>query len=134
MSTHQQSKLRSANQSITEASSRPGTLRSKVGCDAMDEPCTNSTVPAVAWCEALYFSHRNRRTSPFLVQCCCPVIARFTLMLQLPSFAHADAAADGIRRVRTRAPPTRLAIQMADAMMTTLMMASAATGSDRPVS
>ena len=27
-----------ANQSMTEESGRPGTLRSKVGCEAMDEP------------------------------------------------------------------------------------------------
>ena len=46
MSTHQVSKPRAANQSITEESGRPGTCRSKVGCDAIDEPCTNRMVPA----------------------------------------------------------------------------------------
>ena len=28
---------------IANESGRPGTLRSKVGCEAIDEPCTNST-------------------------------------------------------------------------------------------
>src|SRR6059058_2524638 len=43
MSTHQQTKPRRANQSMTDESARPGTVRSKVGCEAIDEPCTNST-------------------------------------------------------------------------------------------
>src|SRR5256885_3849591 len=42
---HQVSKPRAANQSITEESGRPGTFRSKVGCEAIEEPCTKSTVP-----------------------------------------------------------------------------------------
>src|SRR6266550_3614131 len=46
MSTHQQSKPRRANQSMTDESGRPSTCRSKVGCAAMDEPCTNKILPA----------------------------------------------------------------------------------------
>ena len=43
MSTLQQTKPRRANQSMTDESGRPGTCRSNVGCDAIDEPCTNRT-------------------------------------------------------------------------------------------
>src|SRR5919108_5292735 len=67
---HQVSKPRAANQSITEESGRPGTRRSNVGCDAIDEPCTNSTVPAGR--PAARFSQRKRRTSPLSVQCSWP--------------------------------------------------------------
>src|SRR5882724_8983677 len=72
MSTHQQSKPRAANQSITELSGRPGTCRSKVGCDAMDEPCTNRILLAGPEGSPAYFSNRNRRTSPFWAQCSSP--------------------------------------------------------------
>src|SRR5512142_2865375 len=72
MSTLQQTKPRCANQSITEESGRPGTLRSNVGCDAIDEPCTNSTAGLPAG-EPQNFSHRNKRTSPLWVQCSMPV-------------------------------------------------------------
>src|SRR6185503_6453905 len=77
MSTHQQVKPRCANQSITEESGRPRTVRSKVGSEAIDEPCTNSTAGLPSG-EPANFSHRNRRTSPesvFLwVQCSLPVM------------------------------------------------------------
>src|SRR2546425_7949980 len=72
MSTHQQTKPRFANQSITEESARPGTERSKVGCDAIDEPCTNN-IAGLPSGEPRYFSHRNKRTSPLVVQCSVPV-------------------------------------------------------------
>src|SRR5215208_5965385 len=76
MSTHQVSKPRRANQSMAEESGRPGTCRSKVGCDAIDEPCTNRKVPAGPDGSPAYFSHRNRRTSsPLLVQCSSPRMA-----------------------------------------------------------
>src|SRR5215208_5843549 len=71
MSTDQVSKPRAANQSITEEPGRPGTCRSKVGCDAIEEPCTNRMVPAFSGA-AVRFSHRNSRTSPLLVQCSVP--------------------------------------------------------------
>src|SRR3982751_1398376 len=75
MSTVQQTKPRFANQSIADESGRPGTVRSKVGCDAMDEPCTNSTAGLPSG-EPTNFSHRKRRTSPFCVQCSTPVTGR----------------------------------------------------------
>src|SRR5262245_713097 len=75
MSTHQVSKPRLANHSITELSDRPGTCRSKVGCEAIDEPCTNSIVPALALGSAGLFCQRNRRISPLRVQCSRPAIA-----------------------------------------------------------
>src|SRR5918993_1463645 len=77
MSTDQQTKPRCANQSITDESARPGTDRSNVGCDAIDDPCTNSTA-GLASGDPTYFSQRNSRTSPsavgFVVQCSTPVI------------------------------------------------------------
>src|SRR6185437_3007000 len=71
MSTHQQANPRRANQSITDESGRPGTLRSNVGCDAIDEPCTNSTTGFPEG-ESTNFSHRKRRTPSFNVQCATP--------------------------------------------------------------
>src|SRR3954469_8828950 len=68
----QVSKPREANQSMTEESGRPGTVRSKVGCDAIDEPCTKRTVPCFAVAAAFAFCQRKSRTSPFLVQCSRP--------------------------------------------------------------
>src|SRR6185295_13411278 len=74
MSTVQQTKPRRANQSITEESARPGTVRSNVGCDAIDDPCTKSTAGLFS-AVPTYFSHRKRRTSPLRVQCSTPVTA-----------------------------------------------------------
>src|SRR5512135_3838343 len=71
MSTHQQAKPRRANQSITDESGRPGTCRSNVGCEAIDEPCTKSATGLPSG-EPANFSHRNRRTSPLFVQCSTP--------------------------------------------------------------
>src|SRR5262245_33163370 len=73
MSTHHVSKPRAANQSITEECGRPGTCRSKVGVAAIEEPCTNSIVPCPPCGLPQNFSHRYSRTSPFRVQCSCPV-------------------------------------------------------------
>ena len=54
---------------------RPGTVRSKVGWDAIDEPCTNRTAGLPSG-EPTNFSHRNSFTSlPLLVQCSTPVTA-----------------------------------------------------------
>src|SRR5215831_12720596 len=58
---------------MTEESARPGTCRSKVGCEAMDEPCTNKILPAWPEGSPACLFHRNRRTSlPFSVQCSSP--------------------------------------------------------------
>src|SRR5256885_16416746 len=62
---HQVSKPRSANHSITDECGRPGTCRSKVGCDAIDDPCTKRMVPRVAL--AAVFRPRNSLSSPFCV-------------------------------------------------------------------
>src|SRR5450759_5809568 len=71
MSKHQVSKPRPAKKSIADEYGRPDTCRSKVGCDAIDEPCTNNTVPSLLRATAR-FSHRKRLTPPFLVQCSWP--------------------------------------------------------------
>src|SRR5262247_1783222 len=90
MSTHQVSKPRAAKKSIAENSLRPGTCRSKVGCEAIDEPCTNRMVPRVCAGSPAHFSHMNSFTSlPLLVQCSSPRIAAlgvtglFIVMLRL---------------------------------------------------
>src|SRR5215475_7257670 len=76
MSTHQVSKPRAAKKSITEESARPGTCRSKVGCEAIDEPCTNKIRPAGPDGSPPCLFQRNRRTSPpFSVQCSSPRMA-----------------------------------------------------------
>src|SRR6478672_5007751 len=76
MSTHQQAKPRRANQSIAEDSGRPGTVKSKVGCDAIDEPWTKR-IAGFPSGDPTNFSHMKRRTSPsgvlFVVQCSTPV-------------------------------------------------------------
>src|SRR5438105_4987757 len=77
MSTHQQTKPCFANQSITDESARPGTTRSNVGCDAIDEPCTNSTAGLSSGAPA-YFSHRKSRTAPLCAQCSVPVTISLT--------------------------------------------------------
>src|SRR3984893_16301784 len=72
MSTLQHTKPRRANQSMTEESGLPGTVRSNVGCDAIDEPCTKRIVGLPSGAPA-NFSQRKRRTSPLCVQCSTPV-------------------------------------------------------------
>src|SRR5438132_12696083 len=58
---------------MAEASARPGTCRSNVGCEAMDEPCTNRIRPAGPEASPLCLFQRNKRTSaPFCVQCSSP--------------------------------------------------------------
>jgi hypothetical protein len=64
MSTLQHAKPRRANQSMTDESGRPGTVRSNVGCDAIDEPCTNSTTGFPSG-ESTNFSHRKSRIPSF---------------------------------------------------------------------
>src|SRR4051812_46232021 len=71
MSTDQVSNPWAANQSMTDEPGRPGTCRSKVGCDAMEEPCTNRIVPRFS-APTERFSHMKSLTSPLLVQCSSP--------------------------------------------------------------
>src|SRR6188508_529058 len=56
----------------------PGTCKSNVGCDAIDEPCTNRMVPLSRVFWARRFSHRNSLASPFLVQCSLPWMWMFS--------------------------------------------------------
>src|SRR5262245_18549931 len=102
MSTHQVSKPRAAKKSMAENSSRPGTCRSKVGCEAIEEPCTNRMMPHVCAGSPAYFSHMNSFTSlPLLVPCSSPrmaglgVTGLFIVWLRLLCAAK-DAAALGI--------------------------------------
>src|ERR1700704_4852098 len=72
MSTLQQTNPRRANQSMTEESGLPGTYKSNVGCDAIDEPCTNRSAGLPSG-EPTNFSHKKRRTLSLCVQCSTPV-------------------------------------------------------------
>src|SRR5882672_2178924 len=94
MSTDQQSKPRAANQSIAEESTAPGTCRSKVGCEAIEEPCTNKMVPMLLAGSPAHFSHRNSFTLPsLLVQCSSPLMAILAISFIVPPIgliAHRD--------------------------------------------
>src|SRR4029079_16915743 len=93
MSMDQVSKPRSAKYSMAEECGRPSTCRSKVGCDAIDEPCTNRTVPFLAPPGAR-FSQRNRLASPFLVQCSWPLTLRPPYTGALTSFMAYSLGSD----------------------------------------
>src|SRR6266702_2059830 len=109
MSTLQQAKPRRANQSITDESGRPGTVRSNVGCEAIDEPWTNR-IAGLPSGESTYFSQRKSRTSPsgvrFDVQCSTPVT--FTLVIMMRSN---EAGAERREQGRLRGVPQRGARQ-----------------------
>jgi hypothetical protein len=82
MSTHQQSKPSFAKWSIADESGRPGTCRSNVGCEAMDDPCTNRIVPAVFAGSPAYFSNKKSFTPPsFVVQFSSLFIAALGLII-----------------------------------------------------
>src|SRR3954469_6426758 len=70
----QVSKPRAANQSIAEESARPGTYRSNVGCDAIEEPCTKKIVPRFCTPAGGFLFQRKSFTSPFFVQCSVPPV------------------------------------------------------------
>src|SRR3546814_1350094 len=77
MSTHQVSCPCTAKKFIAELNGRPSTWRSKVGVEAIEEPCTKSTVPFLSpgpfEGAPTYFSQRKSFTSsPFFVQCSSP--------------------------------------------------------------
>src|SRR6476646_11414010 len=74
MSTLQQTKPRLANQSITDESGLPGTARSNVGCDAIDEPCTKSNTGLSAG-DPTNFSHMKSRMPFFEASCSTPCTA-----------------------------------------------------------
>src|SRR5215831_13294526 len=81
MSTPELSNPRAAKKSIAEESARPGTCRSKVGCEAIDEPCTNRTMPLLLAGSPAHLFHRKSFTSaPLPVQCSVPVIRNCSFM------------------------------------------------------
>src|SRR3954447_4427358 len=86
MSTHQVSYPCFAKYSIAELSGRPGTSRSKVGCDAIEEPCTNRMVPFVAAGLPATLFQRKSLTSPFLVQCSVPGRRTCTFIAYRPNY------------------------------------------------
>src|SRR5579885_315874 len=62
---------------MTEYSGRPGTCRSKLAWEAIVEPWMSRSSgafgsPKLASRDGRYFSNRNRRTSPLVVQCSTP--------------------------------------------------------------
>src|SRR5215470_12632406 len=57
---------------MAEEFGRHGTLRSNVGCDAMEEPWTNRIGAFALAGSTAHLFHRNNLTSPLLVQCSAP--------------------------------------------------------------
>src|SRR6202011_2050807 len=97
MSTHQVSYRRAAKKSMTEESGRPGTCRSKVGCEAMEEPCTNRIRPAVPdGSPACLFHRKSFAPSSLCAQCSVPMM-RSGLFMQIPSLALDGIRCDDLR-------------------------------------
>src|SRR2546423_14621981 len=109
MSTHQQTKPRRANQSIADESGRPGTARSNVGCEAIDEPWTKR-MAGFASGASTYFSQRKSRTSPsdvcFCAQCSVPVTVALVIVMR-----SKEAIAERREQGRMRGDPQRGARQ-----------------------
>src|SRR5687768_6342160 len=59
---------------MAEECGRPGTWRSNVGCEAIEEPWTKRIVPAFRVPCAAGLFHRKRFTSPLRVQCSVPPV------------------------------------------------------------
>src|SRR5262245_24873302 len=59
---------------MADESERPGTCKSNVGVEAMDEPWTKRIVPSRPGEVPARFSQRKRLTSPLVVQCSCPAM------------------------------------------------------------
>src|SRR5262249_51130077 len=96
MSRHQVSYPRAAKKSITEESGRPGTCRSKVGCEAMDEPCTNRIRPAgPAGSPACLFHMKSFAPSSLCAQCSVPLM-RNGLFICCPSLALDSVCRDDL--------------------------------------
>src|SRR5438105_7207904 len=84
MSTHQVSYPRPAKKSMTEESVRPGTCRSNVGCEAIDEPCTNRIRPCGPEGSPAFLFQRKSFAPPSLVaQCSLPVMRSGLFMLMI---------------------------------------------------
>src|SRR6266852_3499117 len=106
---HQASKPRSANHSIAEECGRPGTCRSKVGCEAIEEPCTKRIVPRVL--AAAVLRQRKSLTSPLRVQCSVPfigsVIYPFYARIRRPRRGFGESRQRDARHVSEAADATR---------------------------
>src|SRR5919106_4036102 len=85
---HQVSNPRAANQSIADESGRPGTCRSNVGWDAIDEPWTNRIVRFLLRGSTALFRHRNSRTSPLRVQCSVPCAVASLILTSLTKLSR----------------------------------------------
>src|SRR3954449_3916718 len=94
MSTHHVSYPCLAKYSIAEESGRPGTSRSKVGCDAIEEPCTNRIVPFVAAGSPATLFQRKSLTFPLLVQCSVPGRRTGTFIAYRPNWSFCSVDAD----------------------------------------
>jgi hypothetical protein len=81
---------------------RPGTCRSNVGCDAIDEPWTNRIVPFASRGSTALFRHRNSRTSPLRVQCSVP--CNLASLIILTSITQTFAPGDSNQPLRTNFP------------------------------
>src|SRR5215470_674147 len=57
---------------MAEEFGRPGTWRSKVGWEAIEEPWTNRIVAFAVAGSTAHLFHKNSFTSPLLVQCSTP--------------------------------------------------------------
>src|SRR5260370_39669045 len=69
MSTDHVSEPCCAKDSIAEEFGRHGTLRSNVGCDAMEDPWTNRIGAFALAGSTAHLFHRKSLTSPLLAQC-----------------------------------------------------------------
>src|ERR1043165_8465974 len=65
---------------MAEEPGRPGTSRSNVGCDAIEEPCTSRIVPLVCAGSPATLFQRKSLTSPLSVQCSVPRMRTCTFM------------------------------------------------------
>src|SRR5512141_2653368 len=81
---------------MAEESGRPGTCRSNVGCDAIEEPCTNKMVAALLAGSPAHFSYRNSFAPPSLVvQCSSPLIGFLAMsFIASPVRVHAPSTQD----------------------------------------
>src|SRR5579862_6133225 len=88
---------------MTEESGRPGTCRSKVGCDAIEEPWTKRMAPRALAGALADFSQRKSFTGPLFVQCSWPLILSLCPSIASPQSernvaALEDLASPGIDR------------------------------------
>src|SRR6185295_1545602 len=96
---HQVSKPRSANHSITEDPGLSGTCRSKVGCEPIDEPCTNRMVP-FGFPATAGFCQRKSLTLPLCVQCSLPCMERILEFFAVAACAYCVISCGFRARIR----------------------------------